>query len=310
MIIYNEFSYPAAGGGNNIYACEWRDDTIPPKAVLQIAHGINEYSGRYTPFAEYLVAKGYIVAANDHAGHGKSAENKEAKGYFSNEEGWNNVVKDIRTLYLREKDKYPHLPYFMLGHSMGSFLIRTYLIDYDDQLAGAIISGTANMPQAVIYGGIALSSIIKLIYGDNHRSKLLRNLCFFGYNKQFKPNINPMDWLSRDEKVTDAYIHDKHCRFIPTTLLYKEMFGGIKYMSNKHHYKQLKPDLPILLISGEKDPVGNNGKGIHKLHDDFRKADLKNVTMKLYPECRHELLNELNREEIYADIINWLDSNI
>lgn len=306
---FTEFRFASSNGQNEIFVRLCEPD-MAPRGIVQIAHGVAEHSGRYVPFMEFLANHGFVAAADDHLGHGKSARDESELGYFAEQDGWDCVVKDLHTLQEKLKKDYPGIPSFLFGHSMGSFLTRTYLIRYPEDLDGAIICGTGQQAPALVAGGRAMSSITCAFRGKKCRSNFLNGLAFGNYNNEFEPKRTICDWLSRDEKVVDAYIADPFCGFPASAGLFHDMMGGIAFISAKKNVEKMRKDLPVFFISGAKDPVGENGKGVKKAFDAFRAAGMKDATMKLYPDCRHELLNELNKEEVMSDVLDWIEGKM
>ena len=300
-----EFYLDSCGGGR-LHCAIWTPEG-EPKAVVQLIHGIAEHIGRYDEFARFLNAHGYVVAADDHMGHGGSVENG-VKGYFSG--GWLSAVEDEKRLYDEIAAQYPALPYFILGHSMGSFLLRTYLYMYPGELSGAIISGTGWQPEAALRAGLALCRLEQLRIGETGCSKLLKELMFGAYNKKFRPNRTPNDWICSDPAVVDAYTNDELCGFDATVGLTRDMLTGISMNQKKENLAKMDKELPVLFISGMQDPVGAMGEGVLACIDAFKRAGIRHVTIRLYPEGRHEMLNEVNRTEVYADILSWLEQRI
>lgn len=296
--------YLASNGAGRIHCGLWLPEG-EPRAVVQIIHGIAEHIGRYEHFAQFLTQRGFAVCADDHMGHGLSVESGGVFGYFSG--GWMAAVRDERSVFEEMKKRFPALPYFMLGHSMGSFLLRTYLYTYPGELTGAIISGTGWQPELALSAGLALCRIEQLRIGETGRSKLLKEIMFGAYNKKFSPNRTPNDWICSDEAVVDAYTGDPLCGFDATVGLTRDMLTGISMNQKKENLAKMDKTLPVLFVSGMQDPVGAMGEGVLRTIDAFKRAGLSNVTIRLYPEGRHEMLNETNRTEVYADILGWLE---
>ena len=299
--------YLASNGAGRMHCALWEPESAP-RAVVQIIHGIAEHIGRYDHFARFLTQRGFAVCADDHMGHGLSVEAGGTYGYFSG--GWLSAVADERTLYEEMKRRYPALPYLMLGHSMGSFLLRTYLYTYPGELSGAIISGTGWQPEAALRAGLALCRLEQLRIGETGCSKLLKELMFGAYNKKFRPNRTPNDWICSDPAVVDAYTADELCGFDATVGLTRDMLTGISMNQKKENLAKMDKALPVLFISGMQDPVGAMGEGVLACIDAFKRAGIRHVTIRLYPEGRHEMLNEVNRTEVYADILSWLEQRI
>jgi len=307
-MVRNEFTFPSADGKTAIHAVEWLPE-VAPRAVLQIAHGVSEFILRYEPFAAYLTGQGFAVVGHDHLGHGDSVAPGAARLYFGPAGSWNWVVEDIHTLRTLTGEKFSGLPYFLLGHSMGSFLARTYLIRHPGTVDGAIIMGTGQMPGFVLSAGKAVASLMAGRVGEDHPHPLVENLAFGTYNKTFAPNRTAYDWLSVSEANVDWYISHPLCGGNPTTGLFREMLGGMAYIGKPRNLAQMEKSMPILFISGEMDPVGNCGKGVRQAYESFLRAGMSDVTLKLYPSLRHEILCEDCRQTVFEDIFHWLKSH-
>ncbi|MEG0778345.1 MAG: alpha/beta hydrolase [Oscillospiraceae bacterium] len=307
MPLLNEFSFTSCDNKNNIYVREWLPDGAPI-GVVQICHGVAEHIIRYDAFARFLASNGYVVAGTDHLGHGKSAATADDLGYFGEHGGWELVVGDIRKLQERLKEQYQGIPLFMFGHSMGSFLTRTYIIRYHDAPDGVILCGTGQQSKLLLSSGLMIANTIIKRKGVKFHSKPLNDIAFLGYNSKIRPNRTEFDWLTRDNQIVDEYIKDPLCGFVPAAGLYRDMFTGIKYVSAPKSLDRMNTNLPVCFISGDKDPVGEYGKGVLRAYNGFLNAGLTDVTLKLYHDCRHELLNELNKEEIFNDVLSWLNS--
>jgi len=277
-----------------------------PVGTVQIAHGIAEHSLRYRPFMEFLASNGYVVIVNDHLGHGKSITGECDLGFFAEDHGWDMVIGDMHTLFGIITERYPNLPHFLFGHSMGSFLARTYLFRYPDDFSGAIISGTGQQSALTILGGKLMGQLEIACHGAHYQSSLLNQMAFGSYNKTFEPRRTDYDWLTSREDIVDAYAADPLCGFIPSAGLFTDMMEGIGLICSQKNVNKMNKDTPIFFLSGGKDPVGANGKGVNQAYRSFLKAGMKRVSLKLYPKGRHEMLNESNYEEVYQDILNWL----
>ena len=308
MSQFTDQSFLSSNGKTMIHVRRCTPDT-PPVGIVQIAHGVAEHVERYDAFAGFLAAHGFLVVANDHLGHGQSIVNDDDLGFFDETDGWEKVVEDMRKLHAQTSGEFPGLPYFLFGHSMGSFLTRTYIIQDSTGLAGAVICGTGQQIPPVVRSGKLLGKAVRR-RGMRHKSEFLNNVAFGSYNKSYSEVRTPYDWLSRDPDVVDKYIADPLCGFIPSVELFIDMMEGIEFIGSAKNIQRMRKDLPIFLISGDKDPVGENGKGVERVFSAFRKAGMTDVTKKLYPDCRHELLNELNREEVMKDILDWLMSKM
>lgn len=297
-----EFTFPSSDGVHQIHAVLWLPDG-EPRGVVQLVHGICEYALRYDHFARFLTDHGFAVTGHDHLGHGLTAKDPGEYGYFSD---WGDLVRDVRTLQRKVRETYPALPYFLLGHSMGSFVARTFLIDHPGELTGCILSGTGQEPALTVAAGKLLTSL-----GDPHKvNKLFYALSIGAYNKQFAPSRTPADWICRDEAVVDAYLADPLCNFQTTAGMNHAMMTGLRYVAKKKNLARMDKDLPVYFFAGDKDPVGACGKGVEKVARWFREAGMKDVEVKLYAGGRHEMLNETNKEEVYADTLAWLEGHL
>ena len=281
-----------------------------PKAVVQIAHGIAEHVERYDDFAAFLAEHGFAVVANDHLGHGKTAQTPEDLGFFADKDGWETVVADMRKIFDRTSKEHPGIPYFLFGHSMGSFLARSYLIRCGYGLRGVVLSGTGQQPAPVVAAGLAIGSWEIRRHGARYRSDLLNNMAFGSYTRGITPLRTLSDWLSRDEAQVDRYVADPLCGFIPTAGLFRDMMHGIAFNQSARNLARMQKDLPVYFMSGDHDPVGANGKGVMKAYESFLRAGMSDATLRLYAGGRHEMLNEINRDEVYRDLLHWLESKL
>lgn len=306
---FRDFYYPSATGKNEIHARICVPDT-PPKAVVQIAHGIAEYIDRYDPFMTFLAQNGYVAVGNDHLGHGKSAKLMEERGIFSEKNGWNYVVEDMKALRGRVREEYHDIPYIFFGHSMGSFLTRTYLIRFPDQYDAAILSGTGHQSPLLVNAGFLAADLITKIKGPRSSGQALNDMAFGSYCEKIDQPRTPFDWLSRDPNNVDRYIADPLCGFICKSSLYRDMMGGLKFLTNQHNIDKMNKEAPIYFMSGAEDPVGDYGAGVEKAYKAFCSAGLHDVSIRLYPGGRHEMLNEINRDEVMQDILNWLNDRV
>ena len=310
IITENEYTFTSANGSTPIHVREWVPD-CDINAVVQISHGICEYAGRYAPFARYLASKGFVVVANDHLGHGQSVLSEEDLGYFGPLGSWETVVADIEQLRRLTAEKWPESPYFLLGHSMGSFLARTWLIRHPEvELAGVILSGTGQPAAPVLAAGRMLCDADVLKNGPRHRSLNIYGMAFGSYNKGIEPRRTPYDWICRDEAVVDAYAADPLCTFTPTSSLFREMLSGLATVGSAREISRMSKDIPIILMSGDADPVGGWGVQVAKVYSLLVRAGCRDVAYKFYPGARHEILNETNRAEVYKDILDWLCAKI
>ena len=304
-----DFYFPSTNGKNKILARICTPDK-PPKAVVQIAHGIAEHISRYDPFMFFLAENGYVAVGNDHLGHGLSAENEDGLGIFYTQNGWTYAVDDMKALRDQVRQEFHDIPYIFFGHSMGSFLTRTYLIRYPDQYDAAILSGTGQQSPALINAGFFAANLLTLLRGPGADGKLLNDMAFGSYCKKIDNPRTPFDWLSTNEENVDRYIADPLCGFVAKCSMYRDMMGGLKFLTKQSNIDKMNKDAPIYFMSGAEDPVGDYGAGVEKAYRAFCDAGLHDVTMKLYPGGRHEMLNETNREEVMQDILAWLDQRV
>lgn len=295
-------------GMGKIHFIRWAPETAPV-AVVQIVHGIADYANRYSEFAEFLNRQGILVVAEDHMGHGQSINNGSIQGHFHG--GWFTAIEDTMELMKRTMAEFEGVPYVLFGHSMGSFMARTILCKYPDSgIKAAVICGTSWQPKAAMPAILALCSAVCKKVGETNTSESLQNMVFGGYNKMVEHPRTPYDWISRDQKIVDDYNADPLCGFTPTTGLTKDMMTGIAYMENSKNLAAMNKALPVFVIGGGDDPVGYYGKSIEKTAREFRKAGMQDVTYKVYPLGRHEILNEINREEVYSDVSKWIFSKL
>lgn len=284
-------------------------NSLPLKGIVQIAHGMAEHAPRYADFAQYLNEAGYAVYANDHRGHGRSAGSEEEQGYLGGKNGFDSLVEDMAHLSQIIRSIHPGVPLFLFGHSMGSFASQRFLMDYPDLIDGLILSGSNGKQGVVLSFGRLIAGIERALRGDHAKSNLLNSLSFGAYNKKFAPNRTPYDWLSRDETSVDRYIADPWCGAIFPTSFFTGFFDSLLYIENPKHFHKIPVSVPIIILSGDQDPVGSFGKGVTELYERYRSVGVLDVSMKLYTDARHEILNELNRDEVMQDIVDFLNAH-
>lgn len=275
------------------------------KGVIQIVHGLAEHAARYERFALQLNKAGYAVYAHDQRGHGKSIQDPKEQGYYADQDGWNKVIGDVRTLNQEIKKAHDGLPLLLLGHSMGSMVSQEYIIRHSDTVDGVILSASIDNGGLLLHIGLLVARLERMRLGKHGNSKILHAMSFGDYNKPFKPNRTEYDWLSRDEAEVDKYIEDPLCGFVATTNLWVEFLVGIREFARSKRRSQVRNDLPLFLLTGDKDPVTQMGKAVDALHQSYVKGGMQDVTVKKYPGARHECLNETNRDEVAQDIIDW-----
>ncbi|WP_114201404.1 alpha/beta hydrolase [Janibacter anophelis] len=293
--------------GLPLFVRVWQPDG-EAKAVVQMAHGMAEHSGRYARFAQALTDAGYAAWMHDHRGHGSTSSAPDDRGYYADDHGWDTVVEDMHTIAQAINDEHPGLPVFFFGHSMGSLLGRDHITRYGQDYAGAVLSGTAADPGLLGKVGQAVATVEGRIRGRRATSKLLDTMTFGAYNKPFKDE-GEFAWLSRDRDEVRAYVDDPRCGEVFTAGFFADMLGGVNRLSGLA--ARVPHDLPLLVVSGSDDPVGGkDGAGVRALGEAFSAGGVRDVTTTLYPGARHELLNETNRDEVTADIIGWLDEHL
>lgn len=301
-----EYSFPSASGLCDIYAQSAAPmDYGSIRGVVQISHGMAEYSNRYAQFALELCKNGYAVFVSDHIGHGSSVANKEMLGYFG-DSGEETFVEDLKSLADIIKSEYNDLPLYLLGHGMGSLIARKYTAKYGYLLDGVIYTGTSGENPALGVGIQLANTLIKQ-NGPYYRSELLDTIAFGAYNRKTEKRTE-FDWVSRDAKEVDKFIADDLCGFKYTVSGMKALFLTLKSVSTRRWYNSVPLSMPILLMSGSMDPIGDYTKGVNEVCKTLKKTGHKYVTLKFYEGARHEILNEINRKEVYDDIISWLNA--
>lgn len=310
MVKREELYFDSRDNENKIHAMKWIPESKTPICILQIIHGMAEYIERYDEFAENMAQKGILVVGEDHLGHGKSVGENGTYGYFCERDAATVVVRDSHRLKKMIQEQYPGVPYIILGHSMGSFILRNYLCRYGTGIQAAVIVGTGMQPKAVLAAGKAVAAVQKLFKDSKYPSSLLNAIAFGGYNKRIKGNRTVMDWLTKDEKIVDAYIQDPLCGFTFTVNGFQTIFELVSRLYKSDNLEKIPKELPILFMSGADDPVGDYGKGVNKACRSLVDAGMKRVQMKLYNDDRHEILNETDRAKIYEDIYIWILSVI
>lgn len=306
---FEDFFYESSTGCNRIHARKCVPDG-EPRAIVQIVHGIAEHINRYDDFMCFLAEHGFVAVGNDHLGHGQSVASPVDLGFFAEENGWDRVVEDMDKLRGQMRQLYPDLPYVFFGHSMGSFLTRTYLILHPEKYDAAILSGTGHQSPALVFGGCAVADYMVRSKGPRGSGQTMNDIAFGSYCKKIENPRTPFDWLSRDEANVDRYISDPLCGFVAKASLYRDMMHGIRFITRQKNIDKMSKEQPIYFMSGEADPVGDYGKGVEKAYQAFCRAGLHDVTIRLYPNGRHEMLNETNKDMVYEDILNWLNAKM
>lgn len=274
--------------------------------IIQLAHGMAEHILRYNDFSRFLASHGFVVYGNDHRGHGHSITAPDDRGYFADENGFELVVDDMYRLSAIAKNEHPDLPLFLFGHSMGSFLTRRYIAKYGDKIAGAIICGTGGDQGIIGSIGLMLAKIEKKRIGARTPSPLLDKLTFGQYNKLIDNPRTAFDFLTHNEAVVDAYVEDELCGFVASAGFFVDLIGGIELIHRDDQVARVPKHLPLFIIAGDEDPVGDFGKAIIKVYEQYRNSGMQHVSMQLYKGARHEILNETNKADVYEDILYWL----
>ena len=282
-------------------------DSPSPKGIIHLVHGMSEHAARYDHFASWLNEQGYSVISSDLRGHGKTAGTINNVGHFATKNGWGKVVKDLVVITKKIKEDNPTLPIIIMGHSMGSFLVRT--IAYTDPSLGNgyILSSTAGHPGFLGVAGEQLALLNTRLLGKRNRSWFLTKLAFGDFNKKYKEKRTEKDWLSRDENIVNQYINDPYCMQTFTSQFYTDLTRGLLNISQQNNIDKMDKNKPVLLFAGDMDPVGDYGKGPKEVAEKMKLSGIKDVELKIFEEGRHEMLNEINKEDAYQLILNWLN---
>lgn len=297
--------------GHRMYTYIFTPD-VQPKAIVQIVHGLGEHAGRYKELASKLTDNGFLVCADDHRGFGRSTVSKDNIGHIADENGAALILEDMKHLMVTMKADYPNLPYFMIGHSMGSFLTRGFLINYSKDLNGAIIMGTKGKPKGIENFGKIIAKVQKSIFGGRKRAHLLDKLSVGGYGKKYFPkDKSDFAWLTSDKDEINKVLEDEYFATKPASIeTYIQLFNLIDKISDKENYSNMNKDFPILLISGDRDPVGDMGRGVRWVYDMYNSLGFKDLSISLYKDGRHEILNDVHRHDVINEILTWLNKHI
>ena len=301
--------YASSDGASRIRALLWQPDahSVAPRGIVQIVHGMAEHIERYAPFAEFLVGEGFVVCANDHVGHGKSVASAEDLGHIPAKGGADVLVADARELRRTVAARYSSaVPYVMFGHSMGSFITRRYITMHGEGLAAAVLCGTGQQPLALSVAGNALARLFAAVRGERTRSSLLDSMGAGAFGKQIEGARTGLDWISTDPAVVDEYIADPACGQMFTVGGYATLTSLTAEVVRAKSAAAVARDLPLLFIAGADDPVGERGAGVRRAVEEYRAAGVETVDEILYGGMRHEILNEPDRERVYADVSAWL----
>lgn len=305
MVKKEEFTFDSRDGKTKLHAVRW----VPEGKViciLQIVHGMAEYIERYEDMAQFFGERGILVTGDDHLGHGKSVSGNGVYGYFCEQDPATVVVRDVHRLKKMTQEDYPGIPYVILGHSMGSFILRNYLFRYGTGIEGAVICGTGSRSDFQNLACRVIAAVAGVLFGEKHAAKVIDRLAFGSYNKGIENPKTPSDWLCTDERVVEAYERDEMCGFVFKVNGFKTLFQLLSRLNKKENLDKMPKNLPVHFISGDMDPVGDYGKGVRKAYEDFQKAGMERVSMKLYPGDRHEVLNEKNKIQVYEELYPWI----
>lgn len=311
------FAYPSVDGATSVQAVFWVNDRIrageAPRAVVQLIHGMGEHIGRYERFAAYLATQGYLVCGNDAVGHGKTAAAPEAFGLLPGRDPVDVLVRDVDSLRrtvepeLRRIFGDADIPYFLFGHSMGSLVLRCYLPRFAQGLAGAIVCGTTMPARPLSWTGMMMSKALIALKGPQAKSRLLHKLAYGVYSSKIKDARTPFDWISSDPAEVDAFINDEATGFMFSAAVYLALTEAAYQAACKPAFRNIPKDLPVLFVSGDEDPVGDFGKQVERAAGRMRQAGVRSVTVKLYGGMRHEILNEYGKDEVFSDIVSWME---
>lgn len=303
----NEWRVNTADGHQ---VCGLRWDVANPKGLVYIAHGLAEHVARYERFAKALNAHGLSVAGHDHRGHKLSVQSDADLGHFADHDGFSRMAGDLLDGIVAWRLAHPGVPLILFGHSMGSFLVQRVLPDAESHFEMAILSGTNGPPPPLAAVGRLVARAERLRLGKRGKSPVIHGLAFDANNKPFEPAPTKLEWLSRDRAEVDAYVADPYCGFVATTASWISLLDALSGLAASGPVSRIPKRLPILLAAGDKDPIGASGKGVQNLHDIYAAAGIGDLTLKLYAEARHEILNETNRDEVTSDILGWISERL
>ncbi|MEM7436706.1 MAG: lysophospholipase [Myxococcota bacterium] len=294
--------------GVKLHVNGWAIDE--PKAVVHVLHGMSEYGARYARLAAALAEAGYTTYAHDHRGHGKSIQEGGVPGHMADHDGWNRVVEDAHGVNREIAKRHPGLPLILLGHSMGSFIAQQLLFEHPNDMIATALSASNGKPPPIAAVGKIVARIERLRVGKQSASPVLQALTFGDYNKRFAPNRTTADWLSRDPEEVDFYVADPLLGFGATTQTWIDMLSALGRIADRENVSRVPKEMPLYLLAGDRDPVGDNGKGMRNLRDAYKRAGIFDVRLKLYEDGRHEMFNETNRDEVTRDFVAWCDEMV
>lgn len=301
-----EFSFDSRDGESRIHAVRYLPDTDEVKGIVQIVHGMAEHVERYEEFAAFLTERGFVVTGEDHLGHGKTVKKDGTPGYFCEQDPATVLVRDVHRLKKMTQEQYPSVPYILFGHSMGSFIVRNYMSRYGKGISGVIIGGTGYYAKGKLAVGKAIVAILQKMKGPKYISTFMNDMIFNNYNKAYEPCRTSVDWFSKDTEKLDAYVADSLCGFPFTLNGVETLFELIDRMDDEKELVKIPKDLPVYIVSGDKDPVGECGKAVRKVYEALKAVGLQKVELKLFEGDRHEILNETDRAEVMQNLYKWI----
>uniref|UniRef100_UPI004056E453 alpha/beta fold hydrolase n=1 Tax=Acetatifactor sp. TaxID=1872090 RepID=UPI004056E453 len=305
-----EFYFDSRSGADKIHAVRYTPEHGQVRGVVQIVHGMAEYAERYEALAQFLTDKGFVVTGDDHLGHGKSVAEGGVYGYFCKQDPATVVVRDVHRLKKMTQKEYPTVPYVILGHSMGSFILRNYMCRYGTGINGAIIVGTGMQSDALLKLSKGIARVQRLFCGDKHVSKYMDKVAFGSYNDKIENAVTDKDWLTKDAACVERYIADPLCGFTFTVNGFATLFELMARAQKKENLEKIPTELPVYVVSGTEDPVGNYGIGVRKVVEALEAIGLQDVSLKLYDTDRHEVLNETDKAVVMQDIYDWIENKI
>jgi len=305
-----EFYFDSRNGEDKIRAVRYTPENNTVRCVVQIVHGMAEHVDRYEAFAEVLTQQGFLVTAQDHLGHGKSVAEGGTYGYFCEQDPATVLVRDVHRLKKMTQSLYPGVPYIIIGHSMGSFILRSYICRYGTGINGAILLGTGMASKGMVKFAKLLVGVQKLFCGSHHVAKGMHKILFGSYNQHITNPKTNVDWLTRDEACIEKYLADSLCGFPFTINGFATMFELVDRIGNQKNLSKIPKELPVYMLYGGEDPVGEYGKGVQRAYRQLQEAGLTNLQLKSYPDDRHELINEQDRDRVIKDICDWINSTI
>lgn len=307
MIGKEQLQVKSSNGVNDLFVMIWRKKDEDYKGIIQISHGMIEHIGRYEETAGYLAKKGYIVVGHDHLGHGQTVVSEDELGYFPGEQPSRLLVEDLHQITLEMKKRFPKLPFFLLGHSMGSLLARRYIMTYGNELDGVLILGTGRMNWFVLQFGKLFVKFLTWIKGEKYHSPVVEFIIFGAYNNRFGEDRFGKEWLTKDEKLKEAYVSDAKCQFTFSLNGIRMLIDTVLFIQKKENMKKIPLALPIIFMAGTEDPFGEYGRGVNGIYEAYQKLGLTDVKIQMYDNDRHEILHETDREDVCENIVKWLD---